>query len=103
MVSTVTTTSYIPLPECPWFPSPQIRSPQPPHTQARGRRRPGECARREDHRHTLTRRPAFEHHGLVVRGLAAADWLGLRGRRSRFTVGSTAAWMLLGPAAARGA
>lgn len=34
-----------------------------------------------DRWHTLTRHPASEHHGLVVRGLAAADWLGQRDRR----------------------
>lgn len=33
-------------------------------------------------------------------GWPGPGWLAPRGRRSRFTVGSTAAWMLLGPAAA---
>lgn len=68
-------------------------APRPP-------RSPGGCARRGDGRHTLTRRPASARRGLAPRGMAGADWLGPRGRRSRFTVGSTAAWMLLGPAAA---
>lgn len=50
--------------------------------------------------HTLTRRPASRAADWLPAGWRGRDWLPPRAGRARFTVGSTAAWMLLDPAAA---
>lgn len=52
--------------------------------------------------HILTSGPASRAADWLPAGRSGRDWLARRGGRARFTVGSTAAWMLLRPVAAPG-
>lgn len=85
--------SRVPLPPRPGGPPPPRRAGRRAQVDAR-------ALRGDEPRHTLTRRPAPRAADWLPAGWRGPDWLAPRAGRASFTVGSTAAWMLLGPSAA---